>query len=600
MKKIIALVLTLCMVLMVGAAFAAGTALTTDSSDTGEITISQSTNTVSVAGREFHAFKVLDATIATVNDTTSVAYTVPDYMKAFFDAEYATDLAGITYPSAAYDAVVTGKIGAYTSDSSTFIAFAEKIQTYCKNNVDYYTATGAEGATKVEFKNLPLGYYIVADMSEASETNTVSAVILDTTKPKADIVVKATTTEDDKSITGVKTGEEGEDNKTTFLTDEDGDGKYEVSDTSIGDIIHYQVDSAVPDVRGYNVYKFVVNDSLDKGLKLDKSSIKLTIGTGADAVVYTAPDNLTVTTDPETPTGEAVTTLKIVLKDALTKFTGKKDQPIAITYDAELTKDAIIGQEVDNHVTIAYSNNPNYDYSGDDFSTTDPKGITPEKKTKTFTTEITIRKVDQDGNTLSGVGFTLTGKTANIVVEYYEKFVVDENGSYYELNDGTYTTSAPGSVDPVTGKTFAVDQYKDTNVKYKLVHDQFVKTDDENSDRKVEAVTGENGTITFTGLSEGKYTITETIVPDGYTGVDPFDVTIDFSYDKDTGKGSFTATGTGVTNDGDNTFTVSVVNKTGVVLPSTGGIGTTIFYILGGLLVVGAAVILVARRKAQD
>jgi len=43
-----------------------------------------------------------------------------------------------------------------------------------------------------------------------------------------------------------------------------------------------------------------------------------------------------------------------------------------------------------------------------------------------------------------------------------------------------------------------------------------------------------------------------------------------------------------------------VVNNKGTELPSTGGIGTTIFYILGGLLVVGAAVILVARRKAQD
>jgi LPXTG-motif cell wall-anchored protein len=45
---------------------------------------------------------------------------------------------------------------------------------------------------------------------------------------------------------------------------------------------------------------------------------------------------------------------------------------------------------------------------------------------------------------------------------------------------------------------------------------------------------------------------------------------------------------------------IDVLNQQGTELPSTGGIGTTIFYILGGLLVVGAAVILVARRKAQD
>jgi len=48
------------------------------------------------------------------------------------------------------------------------------------------------------------------------------------------------------------------------------------------------------------------------------------------------------------------------------------------------------------------------------------------------------------------------------------------------------------------------------------------------------------------------------------------------------------------------TAITTVTNHKGTELPSTGGIGTTIFYILGGLLVIGAAVILVARRKAQD
>ena len=45
---------------------------------------------------------------------------------------------------------------------------------------------------------------------------------------------------------------------------------------------------------------------------------------------------------------------------------------------------------------------------------------------------------------------------------------------------------------------------------------------------------------------------------------------------------------------------ITVENKAGAELPSTGGIGTTIFYIIGGLLVVGAAVVLIARRKARD
>jgi fimbrial isopeptide formation D2 family protein/LPXTG-motif cell wall-anchored protein len=599
MKKIIALVLALAMVLVVGASFAAGSELTPVSTDTGSISITTSTNTVSVAGRTFHAFRVLDATIATVNGNPSVAYTVPSYMRNFFDSQFATELTGKTYPSAAYDTAVTTKIGTYTSDSASFFTFAEALQTYCKTNVDYYEATGAANATSVTFDHLPLGYYIVADMTTAGDSSNVSAVILDTTMPDASIVVKASSVPEDKYITGVNTGEEGEANQTTHLYDDDNDNLNEVSDVSIGDIIHFRVDSAVPDVRGYNAYKFVVDDTLDKGLGLDTSTVRVTIGTGNDAVVYLAPDDLTVTTEKDQDTD--ATKLHIVLKGALAKFTGKTDQPIAITYDAELTSEAAIGTAIENDVAITYSNNPNFDYDGtkDDFEPTEPHGITPHHKTKTFTTEITVRKVDQDGKPLSNVEFTLTGKVAHNVLEYYEKFVEDNtDGQYYRLNDGTYTTSAPGSTDPVTGKTFDSDAYESTTTKYKLVHDEYVTSQDENTAKKVVATTGANGTITFTGLSEGTYTITETGVPDGYTGVDPINVNITFRYDTRTSSWKFFATGADP--DGDNTFTVSVVNKTGVELPSTGGIGTTIFYILGGLLVVGAAVILVARRKAQD
>ena len=45
------------------------------------------------------------------------------------------------------------------------------------------------------------------------------------------------------------------------------------------------------------------------------------------------------------------------------------------------------------------------------------------------------------------------------------------------------------------------------------------------------------------------------------------------------------------------TLTANVVNQSGAELPSTGGIGTTIFYVLGGLLVVGAGVLLVTRKR---
>ncbi len=105
-----------------------------------------------------------------------------------------------------------------------------------------------------------------------------------------------------------------------------------------------------------------------------------------------------------------------------------------------------------------------------------------------------------------------------------------------------------------------------------------------------EVVTDANGLIVIRGLdntaSLGDYVLTETDTNDGYNLLDaPKTLTLV----EDTDGDAYSTT------DFD-----KVLNNKGTVLPSTGGIGTTIFYILGGLLVVGAAVILVARRKAND
>jgi fimbrial isopeptide formation D2 family protein/LPXTG-motif cell wall-anchored protein len=83
------------------------------------------------------------------------------------------------------------------------------------------------------------------------------------------------------------------------------------------------------------------------------------------------------------------------------------------------------------------------------------------------------------------------------------------------------------------------------------------------------------------GLKPGTYYLEEVVVPAGYNKLAEREEVV------------ITATQTTAVG-------VTVVNNTGTQLPSTGGIGTTIFYIVGGILLIGAAVILVARRKAHD
>ena len=126
---------------------------------------------------------------------------------------------------------------------------------------------------------------------------------------------------------------------------------------------------------------------------------------------------------------------------------------------------------------------------------------------------------------------------------------------------------------------------KNADGKYYKLTGTVVSWEDEEEDGDEHVSAAADGKVpAFIGLANGTYTLVETTVPDGYNKAADVSLTIvsgDYSLD--------------------NLQQVAEIeNKTGTELPSTGGIGTTIFYILGGLLVIGAAVVLVARRKAHD
>ncbi len=111
----------------------------------------------------------------------------------------------------------------------------------------------------------------------------------------------------------------------------------------------------------------------------------------------------------------------------------------------------------------------------------------------------------------------------------------------------------------------------------------------------VDIVTPENGEIFIRGLDDdNNYRLVETQAPLGYNLMNPAETgNMTLVTDTYTGETPTLSTVTELAK-------LKIANNVGTTLPSTGGIGTTIFYILGGLLVVGAAVILVARRKAHE
>ena len=109
-----------------------------------------------------------------------------------------------------------------------------------------------------------------------------------------------------------------------------------------------------------------------------------------------------------------------------------------------------------------------------------------------------------------------------------------------------------------------------------------------------------DGNITFEGLDSGTYYLEETTAPVGYNKLpDPITVVID----RDTLPTVASQTISYTVKYGDTTaddHVVRVENKAGTVLPSTGGIGTTLFYVIGGGLMVAAIVLLVTKKRMEN
>ena len=107
--------------------------------------------------------------------------------------------------------------------------------------------------------------------------------------------------------------------------------------------------------------------------------------------------------------------------------------------------------------------------------------------------------------------------------------------------------------------------------------------DPEGSETRIKP-TGADATALIIGLDRAQYMLKEVVVPAGYNKAP--DTEVDGLSKVDTAD--------------DSSHKITIENNKGSELPSTGGVGTTIFYVVGGLLIIGAAIVLVARRKAHE
>lgn len=445
---------------------------------------------------------------------------------------------------------VAEKLATFKDNSDGAVAFAKLAGKFLTTA----TATSSTGTITV-----PAGYYLLKDVTDvttphdALSLNILKVVKDVTVNPKADHP-----TVDKKIGTDITSG-------------------VAANTATIGDKVPFVIASKVPQMQGYTKYFFVLNDSMTAGLTYNRD---LAIKIGTTTLASTAYD---VTYD------DTANTMKIVIKNFI-QYKSQADADIVVTYSATLNENADLTQDGNkNTVKLTYSNNPNVDYKGDNEpDTTDPVGKTPEHVTVTYSTKLQLTKVNgaDPNEKLEGVEFQITGTSIKTAVSEGHYFKQDTAGTYYQLKDGTFTDTAPA---PETESKYVSD------LKYAEVTDSTEKT----NMQKVTArgTTGADGVITFEGLGEGTYFITELKTLGGYNLLTaPITVKIDATLGTKSCTWTATMNGAPATFE-ENMVKLTVENNKGSVLPITGGIGTTIFYVIGGLLVCGAVVMAITKKK---
>ena len=441
--------------------------------------------------------------------------------------------------------------------------------------------TGSENT----YTGLTPGYYLVKDQDGS---------LTGTNVPYTLYVVQVV----DNTLTFTPKG----DVPTTDKKIVEGNDKVDTNEASIGDEVNYEITGAMPsNIADYKTYYYKFTDTLSKGLTYKENSIKVTVN-GVDVTKYfykgVGTYNETTGTEIEVSILD-VKALSLLTDPAVGAIT--KDTEVVLTYTATLNENAIIaGEGNPNDVKLTYSNDPNN--SGDGSTTppenpdkptpTHPTGETPEIEVVTYTTELTILKTDEKNKFLPGVEFTLTGNGVNVVLVTEETFTEAADGEYWKLKDGTYTTTAPTVADDETDNTA---DYDSTTIKYTKTTSVVAKGNGKTETNVVGTVQAD-GTVTFKGLGAGEYTITETKTLPGYNTIDPITFTLTFDASKTP---MFASNNDKVTVGTDNMLDTSIVNQSGSLLPSTGGIGTTIFYVIGGILVVAAGVLLVTKKRMK-
>ena len=465
------------------------------------------------------------------------------------------------------------------ANAETAAAFADVVSDYLAAAPTGQTNTMADGTYIIQ--GLPAGYYLVKDKdgSLQGDADTATEYIVQVLghvqmEPKdSDIPTVLKKVYDEEFAVNDGAG--------TY-----GTGYNDVADWDIGDSVPFKLIGSIPDMSAYNTYEYIFTDTLSNGLTLQADTIKVYIARNPyDQVNNYEPliMGADYTLDVQNVGANGGGSFSISFDDLKTNryLTGEKREEyhyVIVTYDATLNANAAIGLPGNrNSVDLQFSNDPN----GEGL------GRTAEDTVIVFTYELDGTKVDG-----ANVNTKLEGAEFVLFNGGYTRVARVENGKLVGWLE-------PDVIKP--GVAGTNDREKMNN----LTNEDFAKAN-------LTITSAENGTFKIAGLDDGTYFLREIQAPNGYNLLD-HDLRIDIAATTTNGQdwNGVTDALTALTiavdggeaeggNPGTGAVNVQVENNQGATLPETGGMGTTLFYIIGGLLVVGAGILLVVRIRMRS
>lgn len=434
----------------------------------------------------------------------------------------------------------------WTTSDDNSIAFARFVCNYIYTDAHANSTPVKQGGHTGGFELDEAGYYLIVDTSSFSSSadgdsyHAYNSFLLKVNKAHYHVQITPKVVKP----TVEKKVYDNDDNSSWG----DNDGWGSSADHAINEKFQFQLIAKLPaskdNGRAYDYYdKYTVcfNDTLSAGITFDNlDTVKIANVDGDNS------KEITNYKFDDTDLHEAghPTSFKLSIDDVKTCAAAaglnlNDGATITVTYTAHLNENAAVNGSTDNKnkVQLQYSNNP---------SNSAYWGFTPESAVCVYTYQLNNTKYHDDdtpGNELAGAGFRLySDKACNEAQEIKLK----------KNTDGTYS------------------RYFGT----------------EAGD---EMISGNDGQFNVKGLDAGTYYLKETKTPDGYSACDNKEIVISATHDV-----NHVSLSGNLSN--------KIINKKagGITLPSTGGIGTTLFYVVGGGLMVAAIVLLVTKKRMEN